>query len=180
MKVSNVITSAIAAALLLAGCAATQPLPSGISAMPIMSLAPVTVDVTVDWTCTGAHGSVGIAAEQDMRIIDMTATGMDSADVSVNLNTNWFGMPWVPNIPDPVEAGTVQEFTFSSYLPGPTLLLPGHTYAIAMKARNDNTPPQWGALGNIHIFTTPEPTGPPGTIDNLRVKVQVIVEVDVP
>lgn len=139
-----------------------------------------TVDVTVDWTCVGAHGMTGVAAENDLRIIDMTWNNLDSVAVHNLLETDWFGQPWVPNVPDPVEPGTTQTFTFSSYGNLSLIIEPGHTYAISMKARNDDDPPLWGALGNIYIFTTPEPTGPPDAITDIRVTVQVIVEVSVP
>lgn len=141
------------------------------------ALAVTTVDVTVDWTSSGDHGMTGIAAENDLRIIDMTETGLDSSAVHARFLTLWGTQPWVPNVPNPVEPGTVQVFTFHDFSPNAVPLVPGHTYAISMKVRNHDG--LWSALGNIAIFTTPEPTGPPDPV-NVTVKVMVTVEVNTP
>jgi len=103
--------------------------------------------VTLTWTAPGDDGSVGQAAQYDIRY-----------SLAVITDANWGSATQVSGEPTPATAGTVQEFEVTG-------LTPNTTYYLAIKTADEV--PNWSALSNVVSKATLPEEIPPGTVANL-------------
>lgn len=107
--------------------------------------------VTLNWTSSGDDGSVGTAAQYDVRYSTANIT-----------NANFGNATQATGEPAPKVAGSAETFTISN-------LAANTTYFFALKAADEAT--NWSPLSNVVSVTTGDETAP-AAIANLTATVQ--------
>jgi chitodextrinase len=111
----------------------------------ILPAASQAASVTLRWTAPGDDGSVGTAAQYDVRY----ATGAITAG-------NWGSATQAANEPAPKVAGSAETFTITN-------LAANTTYYFAVKAADEAT--NWSNLSNVVSVTTGDETAPAAIAD---------------
>ena len=107
--------------------------------------------VTLNWTASGDDGSVGTAAQYDVRYSTSNIT-----------NANFGNATQATGEPAPKVAGSAETFTISN-------LAANTTYYFALKAADEAT--NWSGLSNVVSVTTGDETAP-AAIANLSATLQ--------
>jgi hypothetical protein len=105
--------------------------------------------VTLQWTCPGDDGSVGLASSYDIRYATVAIT-----------DANWNSASQISGEPSPLIAGSTQSYTVTG-------LNPNTTYYFAMKTADEV--PNWSNLSNVASTTTGAEQNPPAAVANLTV-----------
>jgi len=103
--------------------------------------------ITLTWTAPGDDGSVGQAAQYDIRY-----------SLSNITEANWASATQVSGEPTPSTAGSTENFEVSG-------LSPSTTYYFAIKAADEV--PNWSPLSNVVIKSTTAEETPPAAVANL-------------
>ena len=101
--------------------------------------------VTLRWTAPGDDGSVGTAAQYDVRYSTSAITA-----------NNWNSATQVTGEPAPKVAGSAESFTINS-------LTANTTYYFAVKTADEAT--NWSGLSNVVSVTTADETAPAAIAD---------------
>lgn len=101
--------------------------------------------VTLRWTAPGDDGSVGTAAQYDVRYSTSTITA-----------NNWNSASQVTGEPAPKVAGSSESFTIPN-------LTANTTYYFAIKTADEAT--NWSGLSNVVSVTTADETAPAAIAD---------------
>jgi hypothetical protein len=115
----------------------------------LASSSPTATSVTLTWTAPGDDGTVGTAAEYDIRY-----------STSVITNANFDAADQASNPPTPSLAGSGETFVVTG-------LAEQTTYYFALKAADEV--PNWSGLSNVVTGTTSAEAVPPALISNLVV-----------
>ena len=107
--------------------------------------------VTLNWTASGDDGSVGTAAQYDVRYATANITGANFASATQATGE-----------PAPKVAGSAETFTITN-------LAANTTYYFALKAADEAT--NWSPLSNVVSVTTGDETAP-AAIANLTATIQ--------
>ena len=101
--------------------------------------------VTLRWTAPGDDGSVGTAAQYDVRYSTSAITA-----------NNWNSATQVTGEPAPKVAGSAESFTINN-------LTANTTYYFAVKTADEAT--NWSGLSNVVSVTTADETAPAAIAD---------------